>query len=126
MLVNGDRDIHRNGFRAAIRDLVAELDGDEGCFVDGFLPDAYKIDREAQEIIIYEVEDSHPIPPHKLDRYAWFWFCWDAEGAHEWLPRLFTVDRYGRLTGEINLCAAYYAFLDNHRPAFSPAPAGGA
>jgi len=114
-LVNSDPNIHRNGFRAAIKELVAELDGDEECLVDGFLPDAYKIDRDAQEILIYEVEDSHPLPPNKLRLYSWFWFCWEAEGHHEWLPRLFTVDRYGRATGEIDLCAAYYAFLDNHR-----------
>ena len=115
MLVNSDRNIHRNGFRAVIRELVEELDCDNSCLADGFLPDAYKIDRDAQEILIYEVEDSHPLPPRKLDRYSWFWFCWEAEDRHEWLPRLFTVDRYGRATGEIDLCATYYAFLDSHR-----------
>lgn len=107
MLVGSHPDIHRNGFWEAARALHTELNAgfDHGheFFRHSFLPDAYRIDRENCDLLIYEVEDSHPIPVDKLEMYADMWFDWDCEGHHDWLPRLFTIDRYGRATGEIDL-----------------------
>lgn len=115
-LVLSHPDIHRNGFKAAIRALWDELCAQ--CeYMDGpvpemrFLPDAYRIDRENETIILYEVEDTHPLPVHKLHELAMFWFDWDCEGEHDWLPKLVTVDRYGRETGEVDLCAMYHAVV---------------
>lgn len=120
-LVLGDPGIHRNGFAEAVRALWDELDAASEYGLDpldkiAFRPDAYKVDRETETLILYEVEDSHPIPAEKLRQLAWFWFCWDAEAEHEWLPELHTVDRYGRMTGQIDLCSLYYtAILAEHR-----------
>lgn len=124
LLVNSRPDIHRNGFRQAVRELWAELadpELDDGPPQMPFLPDAYRIDRESEELILYEVEDSNPISPQKLAALGEFWFDWDCEGQHDWLPRLVTVDRYGRETGEIDMMGLYYAIdLDE----VSPSPVG--
>lgn len=122
MLVNSDPDIHRNGFRAAVRALWVEINEGNEWYEDApsmdFLPDAYRIDRETQSLILYEVEDSNPISPSKLQKLGWFWFCWDCEDYHDWMPRLVTVDHYGRETGEIDMCGLYYsAILESERPA---------
>lgn len=121
MLVNSHPDMCRNGFAKAVRELWIELHADEDpdeCTEPvrhPFLPDAYRIDREAQEILVYEVEDTCPISPEKLLRLAYWWFQWDADDEHEWLPRVFVVDRYGNVGTEIDLMAAYYAGLDTFR-----------
>lgn len=121
MLVNGDSGVHRNGFKAAVCELWQEAaEPDEDGLIEDvpdmpFLPDAYKVDRERKLLMIYEVEDSHPIPPRKLQEYAMFWFYWDCEET-DWEPRLYAVDRYGTCATQINLQALYYACLDSFRP----------
>jgi hypothetical protein len=112
VLLASDDEIHRNGFARSVRALAEEIDADIDELAPGrFLPDAYKIDRAAEQLLLYEVVDTNPLSTTKLEALAWFWFQWDADDFHDWLPRLFIVNRHGKVTEEINLCAAYYAFL---------------
>jgi hypothetical protein len=109
MLINSDPHIHRNGFLAAMRELVAAEDCEDDCIPERMLPDAYRIDRAGGWIDIFEVDDTHPIPAHKLQAYANLWEAWDGEGRSDFMPRLFNVDRYGKVQGEIDLRAIAYA-----------------
>jgi len=119
-LIDSHPDMCRNGFRRAMRNLWSELgDIDEMLPID-FVPDAYRIDREAEEILIYEVEFSHPVTEHKLRQYGMLWFDWDAEGQHEWLPRLFIIDRLGQR--EIPMRELYYRVLEAHAGNRAPLP----
>jgi hypothetical protein len=114
MLINRDDDIHRNGFAKAhdaLADEVLDEEWREDMRTPKFLPDAYKFDRETETIIIYEVDDTHPIPPRKLREMAMLWFDWDCFDCNNWLPELRIVDRYGNETGVIDLCEVYYAML---------------
>lgn len=81
-------------FRAALNELCAEL-GMPAFDHLGWLPDAYRINRQACEIELYEVEVHHSLPDWKIDALGEFWFEWDCYGAHDWLPVLIIVSRYG-------------------------------
>lgn len=72
-----------------------------------FRPDAYRINHETQEIELYEVEVRHALPQRKIEDLGDFWFAWDAEGEHDWLPVLIVVGRYGGHQ-RIDLAHAYY------------------
>ena len=119
MLVNSHPAMQRNGFSRSVKDLLISLGADADYRDDfppcRFVPDAYRIDHEAQDILIYEVEDTNPISPRKLEELAEYWFWWESEGQHDWMPRLFVVDRYGASRLEIDLQQVWYACLDNHR-----------
>jgi hypothetical protein len=59
------------------------------------VPDAFVIDREREEILIFEVEDFHPMPSHKAwqiidlaDSISW---------EFDWTVRVFISDRYANL-----------------------------
>lgn len=110
-LVFSDVRICRNGFARAVDTFLNKLgvDEDDRPIID-FRLDAYMIDEEAGEIIMFEVEDTHFIDPDKLRGLTYFWF--DADGmSEEVFARLVTVDRYGRREGDIDLCALFYAFV---------------
>lgn len=59
------------------------------------VPDAFVIDPEREEILIFEVEDFHPMPSHKAwriidlaDSISW---------EFDWTVRVFISDRYANL-----------------------------
>ena len=109
-LINNDRSIKRYGFPDAVRGIVEEFGCDRDCLVNRrFLPDAYRIDRQNWTIDLFEVEDTCKLSPRKLETLARWWEAWDGEGQTEFYPRLFTVDRYGRTTGEVDLMAVLWA-----------------
>jgi hypothetical protein len=83
-----------NDLPAALRALADEI-GDPGLARIYFRPDAYRINRETQELELYEVEVTSPITRGKVRQLGDLWFDWDSEGDHDWLPVLFIVDRYG-------------------------------
>lgn len=56
------------------------------------LPDAFRIEHEREEILVYEVEVTHHLPDWKLERYCQFWWALDE---YYWMLRLFIVDRFG-------------------------------
>lgn len=119
-LIESDGRICRNGFARAVRALIDEIGSElDEMDLSSFLPDAYMIDHENKAIVIYEVEVTSYLSPHKLDCYAWFWFCWDSEDEHEWRPRLFVVDRYFH-KNELDLCDLYLnRLVGNQRGAFA-------
>lgn len=111
MLIDSHPDMRRNGFQHSIRQLWAGLypdpeDADEVPTIQA-LPDAFRLDRENQDILIYEVEVTNPLSAFKLYEYGRYWSDWDCDDAHEWLPRLFVVNRYGHI-GEIDLVRVYH------------------
>jgi hypothetical protein len=100
------------GFPQAIRDLRASLgcDPDEDMAAPSFRPDAYRINQEAEEIEVFEVEITNGISENKLLKLGKWWGDWDAEDEHAWWPVLITVDRYGHRVRR-DLCHAYYELL---------------
>ena len=101
--------IQANGFWAAVEALAEELD--YSIRLNGFLPDAYEIDREACEIVMHEVVDSCDLSPDKLAKMGDFWMDWDGEGDTDWLPRL-VVHRidYPAQPYDVDLCAVFHRF----------------
>lgn len=88
-----------------MRDLASELNADIGRHP--FIPDAFKIDREASEILIYEVVHYSDLTPAKLRSVAELWMDWDDEAGHDWSVRLF-VQRIGEPMFEVDLCQAFH------------------
>ena len=109
-LIDSHQDLCRNGFWEAIKQLCDELGEDDVPTKLGFRfqPDAYRIDRQASEILLYEVEVTSLVTPDKMKLIAAFWEWWEASGDHDWMPRLFLVNRYGH-QGEVDLSAHAYA-----------------
>jgi hypothetical protein len=108
-LLASDPRIMRNGFWAAVSELADDLDYE--IRLGGFLPDAYRIDREACEIVMHEVVDHCDLAPKKLASIGDFWMDWDGEGDTDWLPTLF-VHRlaYPVAPQEVDLCAVCHQF----------------
>ena len=57
-----------------------------------FIPDAYYIDLERKTIVCYEVEDTHPLNPFSIGKYAAAW--WTLEYIY-WDLHLIAYDIYG-------------------------------
>jgi hypothetical protein len=112
-LIASDLRMARNGFWRKHRALVEKLGMDQDEFIARpFLPDAYLFDHDNQEILLFEVEISCPLSDLKKHNYGWLWFCWESEGAHDWLPRLFVIDRYGH-RNELDMSELYFADIDS-------------
>jgi len=60
------------------------------------VPDAYLIDRESMEVLIFEVEDTHPMSAQKVWRLVTLADAMNWELGLE--ARLFVTDRYANLT----------------------------
>lgn len=109
-------DAATTGFPTVMRALRDEL----GCEDDppeiSFIPDAFRLNRATQEIEIYEVEVTHGVSLQKLHALGYYWGQWDAEGDHDWLPVLITVNRFGHQR-RFDLCIAYHDMLARNRPA---------
>ena len=101
------------GFAAAMRSLVSELEGDVE-YVDEiwpynrprFIPDAFYLDRKKQQVVVYEIEDTHFLSLTKLQRMTIFYFWLEY---HYWTMRVLIANRYGHVTGEIDLMRHFYA-----------------
>lgn len=95
-------------FHGALRRLREEIGADEQPDIErAFRPDAYRFDREGECIEIYEVEITCELSDVKIDRLGAWWFDWDCEDCHDWLPVLITVDRYGH-RNRVDLMHAYH------------------
>lgn len=103
-------DAQTEGFPAAQRNLWLEMGGDEEEIPrSDFRPDAYLIDHVAKEVVLFEVEITSFMTERKCAQLGYYWFEWDAEDAHDWLPVLITVDRHGARTRH-DLCDFYYRY----------------
>lgn len=101
-------DARTDGFPAALRALRGRLGCEDEDFpAIHFRPDAFRLNEEAREIEIYEVEITHPVPANKLTHLGEWWAAWDAEDEHDWLPVLYTVNRDGVRTRR-DLAVAYF------------------
>ena len=75
-------------------------------YAPGFYPDYYEIDSDNRKIIIYEVEDTHPLKHEKIARVVKFWFSVDNHLEYE--VELFVTDRYGMNERKIPLPNLYF------------------
>jgi hypothetical protein len=103
------------GFRAEIKRLWLEQEGRDALeewrqYGPRFIPDGYLIDEQKREVIVYEVEDTHPCPPKKLMELAYFRFFLDT---YDWEFRAIVLDRYGQNPRELPLVAYYYTNLNS-------------
>lgn len=57
-----------------------------------FIPDLWWIERKSNTIHLFEIEDTHPLPPEKLAILHNYWWDMDADG---WQVTLTVFDRYG-------------------------------
>lgn len=94
------------GFR---REVSSALGGEVKRFLSGwrYVPDAYILDPEMERLVVFEVEDSHPLTYRKYSAYADLAFALDCE---EWEFKLFSVDRYGG-EKEVDLLEAWLLML---------------
>lgn len=106
------------GFAADMRKLLTELEGeniedDWKTLRPRFIPDAYLINHQDEEVLIVEVEDTHPLTSEKLTRLINFY--WWLDGL-SWKFRVFTTDRYGQNQTEIPLFAYSCALVAPEEP----------
>jgi len=83
------------GLPMAVRALRDRLGCEDEPPIINFVPDAFRINEGTQEIELFEVEVTHAIPDRKLRDLVSYWFEWESEGEHDWLPILIQVDRFG-------------------------------
>lgn len=94
-----------HGFPEAHRNLCREVGAD---IPDPtFFPDAFRLNSEAMEIELYEVEVTNDLGSRKIETLGDYWEQWDSEGHTDWLPVLIVVNRYGGKT-RLDLCDAYH------------------
>jgi hypothetical protein len=122
-LVEIDPRICRNGFTQAIKELIRGEWDDEDPIPTDIRPDAYLIDRDAKELILFEVGDWRLATHDKEYRLGMFWFWWDTY-APDWEVRCFAINRFGRFTHEMSLCGFYLDTLAEHSPRFREALEG--
>ncbi|MBI3575823.1 MAG: SEC-C domain-containing protein [Gammaproteobacteria bacterium] len=84
------------GFKKAFLNVLKNC---RSVYAHGFLknrfngmPDGYILDNESKELRIFEVEDSHALPPDKLSKYLALWHFVDTET--DWKVRIIVTDRY--------------------------------
>lgn len=70
-----------------------------------FIPDAFLIDEQNEEVWVVEIEDTHPLTLQKLQRLISFYWWLDA---YYWKLRVFTTNRYGQNISEIPLFSYDY------------------
>lgn len=115
-LVDSDSAICRNGFNAAMRALAAELGIDEEMPLN-IRPDAFKVDRENEVLTLFEVGDWRLASHDKELRLGDFWYWWD-DLADDWTVKCLAVNRFGRVTHEMDLCGFYLDGLSAHMPRY--------
>jgi hypothetical protein len=76
---------------SSIKDLTRDLT---------FIPDAYRILVEENEIHLFEIEDTHPL---SIDKLRMLTRCWLGFQEHGVTMRIFVSDRYGSLIRELDL-----------------------
>jgi len=106
LLKTEDAGMHKHGFPRMLRQILKHNTPLEVVFrrginqTLGFIPDAFKIDRERQEITLYEVEDWHRLTIQKLWLLVNLWWVLDDIG---WTLHLIIVDRYAVSRKELDL-----------------------
>jgi hypothetical protein len=106
LLRKEDPGIRKRGFPRILRQIFKDNTPLEMVFrryknqTLGFIPDAFKVDNEQQEITLYEVEDSHSLTIRKLSIIVNLWWVLDDIG---WTLHLIVVDRYAVNRKELDL-----------------------
>lgn len=103
--------VETRNFWKSVMDLARELDAE--ILKQPFLPDAFRINRERQEIEIHEVVVTSDLTPRKLQAMGAFWGDWDGEGPHDWLPVLYVHKEGTKQPMQIDLCYWYHNAIAN-------------
>jgi hypothetical protein len=69
-------------------------------------PDGYVFDESLREVIVYEIEDEHPLTIEKLE---WLVDLFWGLDENYWTLRLIVLDRYGLNRREIDLYRCHLA-----------------
>ncbi|MGI8656399.1 MAG: hypothetical protein ACR2LC_14430 [Pyrinomonadaceae bacterium] len=78
-----------------------EFDADEWKDLrPSFIPDAYLIDEENLEVIMYEIEDTHMLKIEKMHKIVRLFLYMDS---FFWTLRLIVTDRYGDTQRELSI-----------------------
>ena len=119
-IVDSDPRMARNGFKGAIADLWREIGGepDEVPPMD-FVPDAYLIDRDLKQLVLFEVGDWRLATHAKEAALGRFWFMWDSCVPDDWALGCLAVDRFGMVAHEMDLCRFYVGTLAEFAPRFA-------
>jgi hypothetical protein len=83
-------DRHPEAVTKGFMDAVAKALDER--FPETIIPEAYLVEAREQTITAFEVEDSHPIPEHKMARYTRLWWWMDGMG---WTLALRVCGRWG-------------------------------
>lgn len=108
-----DPRIQLNGFASKLREMIINTEEDAGIievtFKYKFNPDAYYIDEEKREIVLYRVEEAGPLTVKNI---------YDLRKIHDylqgvnWKMRLYVFDRYCTEHKEIELVKFRFDLLE--------------
>jgi hypothetical protein len=122
-ILERDCRIGRNGFKDAMRALALTDWQDIDPMPLDIVPDAYLVDTDAQELTLFEVGDWRLMTHDKEARLGAFWFWWDTY-VPDWSVRCIAINRFGRVTHEIDLAGLYLDTVAAFAPRFQEALAG--
>lgn len=96
------------GFARQLRHIPSDEMEDDRRFLNQRwpIPDAWRFDYDARELVIYEVEDTHPMTDEVLAGWTLLWHFLDT---YDWTMRLVRVARWGQCD-EVQLGLAYVHF----------------
>lgn len=118
LLRTEDPCIRKYGFPNALRQIFKDNTPLDMVFEQGrnqtlgFVPDAFKVDSENQEVTLFEVEDFHKLSIQKLSKIVDLWWILDDIG---WNLQLIVVDRYATDRKKINLLD-WSLLMDRYSP----------
>jgi len=98
-----DPRIRIKGFAQEVRKIAAEYDAEIDAeewksLRPSFIPDAYLIDKDRFEVIMYEIEDTHMLKMEKMHKIVDLFLYLDS---FFWRLKLIVTDRYGENQREL-------------------------
>jgi hypothetical protein len=119
-LIASDPRMCRNGFARAIEDLWAEIGGEPDELPPiHFMPDAYLIDRDLKELVLFEVGDWRLATQAKEAALGQFWLMWDSCVPDGWAVGCIALDRFGMFSHEMDLCSFFVGTLAEFSPKYA-------
>jgi hypothetical protein len=79
----------------------------------GVVPDAFYIDASRFQVVCYEVEDTHPVPIDKLEKYADLAFKLDC---YEWTLHVVMLNRWGKFREGVDGLDLYHRSINDWTP----------
>jgi len=93
--------VKKNGFYKTLREVFKE-DGWGGDPLTarnyGYIPDAYIVNEDAMNIVVFEVVDHHKITRERMCCITELWFGLDCEG---WDMQMVAIYKHGRMRVDV-------------------------